>query len=138
MLIEDDTGTVPRRKSDEVTGVKIKRPKAGDFILEQSIRELTQTMMARHGIRAISHDVGPIGAIATIRPAPGAALAVVPSGFVIIDLRPFGHPLYGLDLRGFQTGDYKLGLTIENYAAGDDTIIYWDQLLPVQAEYVGK
>mgnify|MGYP001604108786 CR=1 FL=1 len=144
MLIQDDTATVSRRKDDEVTGVKIKRPKTGDYILEQTIYELKQAMMARYGIRAMSHDVGPIGAIATTRPAPGAALAVVPAGFVIIDLRAFAapengiSPLYGLDLRPFQTGDFKLGLTIENYASGDDTIIYWDQLLPVDANLVGR
>ena len=138
MLVQDDTATVSRRKDDEVTGVKIKKPKAGDFVLDQTIYEAKQAMMARHGIRAMSHDVGPIGAIATIRPAPTAALALVPAGFVIIDLRPYGHPLYGLDLRGYQTGDFKLGLTIENYAAGDDTIIYWDQLLPVDESLVGR
>jgi len=138
MLIQDDTATVPRRKDDEVTGIRIKKPKSGDFLLNQIIYEAKQTMMARFGCRGIAGDVGPIGAIATIRPAPTAALDIVPAGFLVIDLRPFGNPLYGLDLRGYQTGDFKLGLTIENYAAGDDTIIYWDQLNPVSAEYVGK
>jgi len=138
MRMNDETATVFRRKDDEVTGVKIKKPKAGGFILEQSIYELKQSMCARFGCRGIAGDVGPIGAIATTRPAPTSALDIVPAGFVIIDLRPYGHPLYGLDLRNYQTGDYKLGLTIENYAAGDDTTIYWDQLLPVSREYVGK
>ena len=138
MLHQDDTATVSRRKDDEVTGVKIKKPKTGEALIEQNIFELKQTMCARYGLRGIAGEVGPIGAIATIRPAPGALLSIVPAGFEIIDLRPYGDPLYGLDLRGFQTGDYKLGLTIENYAAGDDTIIYWDQLLPVSPELVGK
>lgn len=138
MQMNDDTATVSRRKDDEVTGVKIKKPKSGNFILEQNIYELKQAMMTRCGCRGIAGDVGPIGAIATIRPGPTANLNIVPAGFVIIDLREFGHPIYGLDLRGYQTGDFKLGLTIENYAAGDDTQIYWDQLLPVSEEYVGK
>ncbi len=129
MRMTDDTADVPRRKDDEVTGVKIKLPKIGGSLIEQNIYELKQTMAARFGVRGIAGDVGPIGAIATIRPAPGTGLDIVPAGFVIIDLRPFGHPLYGLDLRGYQTGDLKLGLTIANYAAGDKTTIYWDQLI---------
>jgi len=138
MQMNDETAMVSRRKDDEVTGVKIKLPKAGTFLLEQNIYELKQSMMSRFGCRGIAGDVGPIGAIATTRPAPTAGLDIVPAGFVVIDLRPYGHPLYGLDLRGYQTGDFKLGLTIENYAAGDDTQIYWDQLLPVDRQYVGK
>ncbi len=138
MQMNDETATVSRRKDDEVTGVMLKKPKSGDFVFQQNIYELKQAMMSRFGCRGIAGDVGPIGAIATIRPAPTAALDIVPAGFVVIDLRPYGHPIYGLDLRGYQTGDFKLGLTIENYLAGDDTQIYWDQLLPVAAEYVGK
>ncbi len=140
--MNDETATVSRRKDDQVTGIKIKTPKAGDFVLAQSIYELKQTMMAEFACRGIAGDVGPIGAIATIRPGPTACLNLVPAGFVIIDLRKYATgPMgkrYGLDLRGYQTGDFKLGLTIENYTGGDDTQIYWDQLLPVAAEYVGR
>jgi len=130
--ITDDTGAlVGRRKNDEVTGMKLKKPKSGDFVFESNIAELQHTMAQRFGCPGVCGDVGPIGAIATIRPAPAAVLSMLPSGFVVIDLRMFGHPLYGLDLRGYQTGDLKLGLTIANYAAGDATTLYWDQLLPI-------
>lgn len=138
LLIQDDTATVSRRKDDEVAGIKIKRPKLGDYILEQTIFEAKQAMAVRYGLRGIAGDVGPLGAIATTRPAPASLQSMLPAGWVMVDLRPFGHHLYGLDLRGYQTGDLKLGLTIENYAAGDDTIIYWDQLLPVDAHLVGR
>jgi hypothetical protein len=127
----DDTATVPRRKSDQVTGVKLKTPKSGDFVFEQNIYELQHLMCQRFGLRGIAGDVGPLGAIATTRPAPESLQSMVPAGFTVIDLRPFGHPLYGLDLRDYQTGDVKLGLTIGSYAAGDATTIYWDQLLPL-------
>ena len=136
--VNDDTATVMRRKDDEVTGIKIKLPKAGGFLLEQNIYEIKQAMAARFGLRGIAGEVGPIGAIATIRPAPSALLNMAPAGWYLIDLRPYGHPLYGLDLRGYQTGDLKLGLTIANFAAGDDTTIYWDQLLPVADGLVGR
>jgi len=127
----DDTATVPRRKSDQVTGVKLKTPKSGDFVFEQNIYELQHLMCQRFGLRGIAGDVGPLGAIATTRPGPESLQSMVPAGFTVIDLRPFGHPLYGLDLRDYQTGDVKLGLTIGSYAAGDATTIYWDQLLPL-------
>jgi len=63
---------------------------------------------------------------------------VLSKGFVILDLRKYFHPLWGMNMTNFQTGDVKLGLTIENYTGGDDTIIYWDQLMPVEAKYVSK
>jgi len=51
-------------------------------------------------------------------------------GFLVMDMRQYGHKDYGLDLRRYQTGDVKLGLTIANYAAGDDTIIWYDTVQP--------
>ena len=138
LLSRDDTATVPRRKSDEVAGVRLRKPKTGEIVFEQNIYELMQTMASRFGLRGVAGDVGPLGAIATTRPAPASLQSMVPAGFAVIDLRSFFHPLYGLDLRAYQTGDYKLGLTIENYTAGDSTTIYWDQLLPVEPQYVGK
>jgi hypothetical protein len=52
------------------------------------------------------------------------------AGFGVLDMRKYGHPEYGLDLRNYATGDVKLGLTIENYASGDDTIIFYDAVQP--------
>ena len=63
---------------------------------------------------------------------------ILPAGLFIIDLRDYFDPVWGADLTTYQTGDVKLGLTIENYTAGDDTLIYWDQLKPVEDIYVGK
>ena len=137
MRINDDTAPF-RRKDDEVTGVRLVKPKTGEIVFEQSIYELEHEMMRRFGCRGVAGDVGPIGAIADLRPGGADIEAVAPAGFVVIDLRPFFDPLYGLDLRGYQTGDYKLGLTIENYASGDDTTIYWDQLTPVDPGLVGR
>jgi hypothetical protein len=130
LCVRDDTATVPRRKDDEITALKLFKPKTGEVVFEQNIYELKQTMMQRFGCHGIAGDVGPIGAIATIRPAPESIQGMVPAGFVVIDLRMFGNPMYGLDLRGYQTGDYKLGLTIGSYAAGDSSTFYWDQLVP--------
>ncbi len=138
MRVLDNTATVPRRKDDEITGVRLETPKNGAYVFEQNIYELKQTMASRFGLRGIAGEIGPIGAIATIRPGPESLQSMVPAGWIYIDLRPFANPLYGLDLRGYQTGDFKLGLTIANFAAGDSTTIYWDQLLPVDSGMVGR
>ncbi|MDD5541446.1 MAG: hypothetical protein PHG61_12220 [Candidatus Marinimicrobia bacterium] len=130
MRVMDDTATVPRRKDDEVTAVKFFLPRTGEIVFEQNIYELKQSMMSRFGCPGIAGDVGPIGAIATIRPGPESLQNMVPAGFVIIDLREFGYPGKGIDMRNMQTGDMKLGLTIANFAAGDDTTFYFDQLMP--------
>ncbi len=126
----DATATVPRRVNNKVTGIRLERPRAGDYLIEQNFSEAGAAMMMRHPGNLSSGDVGPIGAIATTRPSPAGAIDMVPAGFVIIDLRPYGDPVYGLDLRNYQTGDFKLGLTHANFAAGDATTIYWDQLIP--------
>jgi len=138
IMVKDSTSTVSRRKDDEVTAIRLEKPKTGELVIEQTVYELKQAMCARHGWRGTSGDVGPIGAIADLSPRPFSLQNMTPAGFYVIDLRDYFHPLYGLDLRAFQTGDYKLALTIENYTSGDGTIIYWDQLLPVAPEYVGK
>jgi hypothetical protein len=131
MRITDDTAApAARRKDDEVTAVKLWLPKSGETVLEQNIYELKQSTMSRFGCPGIAGDVGPIGAIATIRPAPESLQHMVPAGFAIIDLREFGNPSYGLDLRNLQSGDVKLGLTIANFAAGDATTFYWDGFIP--------
>lgn len=136
----DDTGTpAQRRKDDEVTGISLERSLSSDRLIEANIFEVKQAMAARYGLRGIAGEVGPIGAIATIRPSPVALLNMAPAGWYLIDLRPYGHPLYGLDLRPpYKTGDLKLGLTIANYAAGDATTIYWDQLQDMRPEWVNN
>lgn len=138
LLIRDHTTASPWRKDDEVTGIRIRKPKSGQIVLEQNIYEAKQSMAARFGMIGCSGEPGVFGAIASTREGPADLLHVVPAGFVIIDLRAFFNPLYGLDLRAYQTGDYKLGLTIANNTSGDSTTIYWDQLLPVDPQYVGK
>ena len=51
---------------------------------------------------------------------------LVVDGFVVVDLRQYGHPDYGLDLTGYQTGDVKLAFTIPSGTSGDDIIIWYD------------
>ncbi|MDP2651559.1 MAG: hypothetical protein Q8O94_00270, partial [bacterium] len=96
--VNDETDPI-RRKSDEVTGIRLRKPSTGEVVFEQSIRELATSMMLQNGCRGIAGEVGPVGAIADLRPSGGEITAIVPAGFAVIDLRPFGNPLYGIDLR---------------------------------------
>lgn len=131
MLVQDETATRPVRKNDEVTGIKLSIPGTGQTIFEQTWEGLKassfQGKIAGYPFQVADTITGHMN---------------LPDGLAVIDLRKFRgrgfHPVYGMDLRQTQQGRVKLGLTIENYAAGDDTIIYWDQLQAVNPSYVGR
>ena len=133
MLIQD--AATPDRADDEVTGIKLKLPRKAMSQIELLISDLKLMTAKRYGLSGYSMNAA-LGAVTT---RPGWEVdKVIPKGLVIIDLRDYFHPIYGANLTTYQTGDVKLGLTIENYTAGDDTLIYWDQLMPVDGALVGK
>ena len=136
MLVQDATGTSPLRKNDEVAGVKLELPKAANKEVGAWLwRDLIVETAKIYGLNHWSQEQA-LGAVTTRPDFDGDNQ--LPIGLAIIDLRKYFHPVYGMDLTQFQTGDVKLGLTVENYASGDDTIIYWDQLQPVESQYVGR
>jgi hypothetical protein len=135
MLFQDETATVPVRKDDEVTAIKLELPRAATAVIQAKIQDLKLLTAKRYGLSGFQM-LAALGAVTT---RPGWEVdKVVPAGLVILDLRDYFHPIYGANLTGYQNGDVKLGLTVENRAAGDDTLIYWDQLKPVDPQYVGK
>lgn len=142
ILVQDETGVVPIRKDDQVTGIKLELPKVGFPVIEGTWEDLKLMTAKRYGLPQWSQE-GALGAIATTRPGYDGQ-AILPAGMIIIDLRDFAgysnlfHPLWGMNLLPFQTGDVKLGMTINTRTAGDDVIIYWDQLIPVAEDLVGK
>lgn len=128
LLDQDETATRPVRKDDQVTGVKLSVPGIGRTIIESNWQDLKaetakQARLNGYNFQVADTTTGHLN---------------VPDGMVCIDLRKYFDPVYGLDLRSTQTGKVKLGLTIGSYAAGDDTLIYWDQLQAVQSGWVGK
>ncbi len=136
MLVQDDSATIPLRKNDELTAFKLELPKAankevGAWTFPALIAETCKNYSLSHWSQEQA-----LGAVTTRPDFDGDNSA--PIGLAIIDLRKYFHPVYGMDLTGYQTGDVKLGLTVENQASGDDTLIYWDQLQPVERQYVGK
>ena len=134
MLVQDDSAP-PDKADDEVTGVKLKMPRTATAQIETFWEDLK---MESARLAGYPGKPNPVDVVTTEQYPPGMMEMVLEKGFAIIDLRKYFHPIWGANMTNFQTGDVKLGLTIENYAAGDDTIIYWDQLAPVEAKYVGK
>lgn len=128
ILVQDETATRPVRKDDEVTGVKLRLTKVARAIIESKWEDLKVNAAMHYGVMGAPFQVAD-----TV-----SGHMNVPDGFAIIDLRHYFHPVYGANLTNYSPGDIKLGLTIENYAAGDDTLIYWDQLQPVEPQYIGK
>jgi hypothetical protein len=128
ILVQDETGTRPVRADDEVTGVRVSMARTGQNMMSARWEDLKADNAARFGV---------LGAQFQVADSATGHMGI-PDGFAVIDFRKYADPIYGLDLRGYQTGDLKLGLTIENYTSGDDTLIYFDQLAPVDPVYVGR
>ena len=125
ILSQDDTVIAsggPLLADDEIAKVGLILPKENRRLIECNWEFLT----GPQGIFRIP--------VMTAAGAITKPLDQAHTGLAILDFREYANPDYGLDLRGYQTGDIKLGLTIQNYAAGDDTIIYYDTLQP----YAGR
>lgn len=131
-LVQDDTAN-PERIDTEVTSVRLELPKAATHQIELPIQDLKVMTAKRYGLSGFSM-LAALGAVTT---RPGWEIEkVLPKGLFIIDLRDYFDALWGANLTDYQTGDVKLGLTIS--VATGEAIIYWDQLMPVEDQYVGK
>ena len=122
MLVQDETATRPIRKDDEVVAVAVKLPKVGTRLIEMRWEALKA-----HAARS-NHVTG-----SNFQEADEVTGHMsIPDGVAVIDFRQFAtNPMaamYGLDLRNAQAGDVKLGLTVENYTSGDDTLIFYDMV----------
>jgi len=121
MISQDDTAITscgPLMAADEIAKVGLLLPKENRRLVEVDYDHLV----------ALNSFAGE-----QLTTAAGAVTKPIESrqeGFMVLDLREHGHKDYGLDLRAYQTGDVKLGLTIQNYAAGDDTLIFYDTIQP--------
>ena len=112
ILNQDATATRPARADDQVTGVKIIMPD-GDHI----------KIHVEHLIA-----MQDIGTVLTADDAVSDFLAHAPGGIIMLDFRAHGNSDYGFNMEG--VGDAKLGLTVNQYAAGDDQLILYDKLKP--------
>lgn len=133
ILIDDNTTPYPLRAEDQIAGVKLELPRTGQIVIESAYDDLIATTgMNSAGAMGTPFQV----ALTTTADLPVCSAFM--KGWIVIDLRKYFNPIWGMNLTNYQTGDVKLGLTVTNRTGGDDTIIYWDQLKPVEPEYVGR
>ena len=135
IISQNNTTPYPLRADDELAGVKLELPRTGQIIIESAYDDLVAASAIQYGVACTPNATAGAAADTLVSVLGTAAFM---KGFIIIDLRKYFNPIWGMNLTNYQTGDVKLGLTIENRTGGDDTIIYWDQLKPVEPEYVGK
>lgn len=137
ILLQQDDTAVPLRVDTEVTGVRLKLPRTASFQIESNWDDLVAESAKQYGVACTPGQVAGAAATATATcNTPTDGVAAFMKGFAIIDLRKYFHPIWGANLTDFQTGDVKLGLTVA--VAAGEMIIYWDQLMPVEAQHVGK
>lgn len=115
LLVQDDTATRPLRADDEVASIGIILPTGNQRIFQDDFRNL-------------AYVDGGIASLAEADAGVTTGPTRTQGGFAVLDFRNMANPDYGMDLRPYKTGDVKLGLTIENYASGDDTFMWYDQV----------
>jgi len=116
LMCQDATGDRPVIATDEVTGMSL------NLVLQN------ERLTRNYWHNFVCHN--PMGSL--LNPDDGADVGGAGGFALIMDLRPHAttFPEYGLDLRGYTTGSVKLGLTISNYAGGDDSLIIYDRYMP--------
>ena len=123
-LMQDAVATAttngPFRGPDEVTGIAIKMPGIGAKLVEVDTEALWTAQ--------------PAGSYLEVDDAALDGGIHCPGGVFYLPLKDRGITAlgreYGLNLMGARTGDWKLGLTISTYASGDDSLIWYDRLIP--------
>ncbi len=117
ILAQDDTATRPLRADDEITEVALKLPVGNQRVFFDDFPSMI-------------YQQGTIQDLLVDDNATTGGAICVGQGFATMDLREQADPDYGLDLRQFKSGDVKLGVTVANYAAGDDSFYWFDQVRP--------
>ena len=115
ILEKDATGTRDLRAADEVTGVALKLPLQNETLFQELVDNW------------VNHLPAASASIADVSETVWSGFAA-PHGILIKDLRPYGHPDYGLDMRRMTTGAVKLGFTISVYTSGDDSLILYERM----------
>lgn len=120
---QDATATRPIMGGDQVIGIRVKLQDANENIV--NVRQVGPLVCHMPPTNYAVADDGPDNE------------AHARYGAYVLDLRPYTteeNPLgqdYGLNLGPpMRTGQVKLGLFINTYAAGDDTGIIYDRLIP--------
>ena len=131
MLFQDATASRTLRSSDEVTEIALIMPDSNERLIQVNL----EVPNSRLGIGTVlTADSGAAVNASVATPASPDFGGHAPEGIAILDLRPHAiSPVgreYGLDMRALRAGAVKLGFTISNYAAGDDSLILWERYIP--------
>jgi hypothetical protein len=126
ILAQDATATRPLRAADEVTAIALKMPSIGSRLVEVDFETLW--LGQGYGTFLTADDVV----------SPGAVH--VANGVGYLPLKDRGNSAmsreYGMNLMNARTGDWKLGLTVATYAAGDDILLWYDRLIPYSGQFL--
>lgn len=128
ILTQDDTAIGsggPLLAGDEISRVKFKLEKNNQTIVDVDWDSLPPRIPRVPAITAAGAVTKP--------------LDQRNAGFRIVDLRQIADPELGMNTKGngsekYTKGDFKLINTVQNYAAGDDTILIYDQI----QDYIGS
>lgn len=113
--------TGPARTDGEITEAGILLPKIGARLIDMDIEDLKALTATFYGLPCV---------VPFQKDDLERAKACIPDGFFVIDFRMFANKVYGLNLEGMSPGDILIGLTCAAAAGGEDTLIFWDQLVP--------
>lgn len=121
LLAQDATATRPIRAADEITRIQLKDNRRGVPLHEWHTDDLSADM--------------PMATMTEADDAAGDFQGSAPQGVWGLDMRPLAHPEYGLNLQGVQNGDFQLAYIVTNQASGDDRLLLFERLLPVQVDF---
>ena len=111
IIEQDETATRALRAADQVTGVALKLTAQSEQLIRSFMDSYFNTMDFASNTEADD--------------AAADFQAYAAHGVIILDIRQHAKGMsdYGLDLRGLQTGQVKLGFTITTYTSGDASLI---------------
>lgn len=108
------TSVGPLLKNDQMTEVGILLNKENRWLIQAREQAL------RLG--------GPVLDGGNTSDTPNTMEPYIMDGRYVLDLRQYDNPDYGLNTKGLQTGDVKLGMTIGAYASAEKEHIWYDQV----------
>lgn len=115
-IMAEDATAVPVLATDEITRVGLILPQTGERLIDVDFSGLLAANNP-DGIMLLADEGSTTD---TYRQAQ--------TGIAILDLRPHWNIEKGFNLTNFKTGDVKLGVTVNTYAAGDKSYLFYDML----------
>ena len=129
MLFQDATASRTLVASDQVSEVRLHHAPTNETLIQINAEAALLDLPAGTNLTANSGASESAGTEIMGADFNGHA----PAGILTLDMRKLAQSAvpermdYGMDMRGAQSGDFKLGFIIDNRAAGDDTLINYER-----------